>query len=117
MCSRKIGHAVNALQNATIRGTEKKISDLNLNIIKEIETEDYFKTVLKNDVLKDIKDQIEVLKNLRTNISQYHGDLSPHNIIIKENQVYLLDYSFQVNATFLDPVSYTHLTLPTILLV
>jgi len=105
MSSRKIGHAIGVLQNLTNRGTER-LGDLDIYLIKEIENEEYFKTILKKDLLKDIKAQTENLKGLKTNISQYHGDPSPHNIFMKDDQVHLIDYSFHVNATFLDPALY-----------
>ena len=105
MSSRKIGQAIGVLQNLTNRGMET-LGDLDIYLIKEIENEEYFKTILKKDLLKDIKAQTENLKVLKANISQHHGDPSPHNILMKDDQVHLIDYSFHVNATFLDPALY-----------
>lgn len=105
-CSRKIGHAIGYLQKLTNRGERKKIGDLDVYLIKEIESDEYFKAALGNDFLKDIRSQVDTLKGLRTNVAQYHGDPSPHNILLKEDQVYLLDFSFQVTVTFLDPALY-----------
>jgi len=105
-CSNKIGHAIGSLQKLTIRRERKKIGDLNIYLIKEIESEEYFKEILGNDFLKDLRSQVDALKGLKTNVAHYHGDPSPHNIIINEDEVYLLDFSFKINATFLDPVLY-----------
>lgn len=105
-CSRKMGYAIGSLQNLTNRGILKKIGDLDICLITEIEEENYFKTILKKDLLKDIKDHVDKLKEIKTSMSQYHGDPSPHNILLKDDRVSLLDYSFQDSAPFLDPVLY-----------
>ena len=105
VCSQKMGKAIGYLQNQTNRGT-KRIGDLDVHIIREIESQSYFKKILKRDQLKDILNNIEDLKDIKTGVSQYHGDPSPHNIIMNDHQVHLLDYSFQDNATFLDPSLY-----------
>lgn len=104
-CSWKIGCAIGALQNMTPRGTQRT-GDLDLYLIREIESEAYFKTMLEKDLLKDIRAQAEELKSLKTRVSQHHGDPSPHNILMKNDQVFLIDYSFQDNATFMDPSLY-----------
>jgi len=103
--SRKIGYAIGALQNMTTRGSHRA-GDVPLYLIKEIETEDYFKTILKRELWRDIRSQAEGLKSLKTRVAQYHGDPSPHNILMKGDQVRLIDYSFQDNATFVDPALY-----------
>lgn len=102
-CSRKIGHAIGSLQNLTSRGRKRRIRDLDIYLIREIESEDYFETILKKELLKDIRAQVESLKGVVTRVAQCHGDLSPHNIIMKDDQVFLIDFSFQDNATFMDP--------------
>ena len=104
-CSRKVGQAIGSLQHLTKMGTIK-IGDLNICMIREIESEDYFNQILEKELLKDILHNVEDLKDIKTGISQYHGDPSPHNILIRNDQVFLLDYSFQDNATFMDPSLY-----------
>jgi len=104
-CSTKMGYAIGSLQNLTDRG-KHRLGDLDIYLTKEIEKEDYFKTILKGDILKNIKDQVDTLKDVKTGISQYHGDPSPHNILLKDDRVSLLDYSFQDSPTFLDPALY-----------
>jgi len=104
-CSRKIGQAIGTLQNMTPRGIQKT-GDLDLYFIREIESKEYFKRILSKDLLKNIIAQVEELKGLKIHVAQYHGDPSPHNIIMKNNQVSLIDYSFQDNATFVDPSLY-----------
>lgn len=104
-CSWKMGWAIGALQNMTPRGV-KRVGDLDIYLIREIESEDYFKRILKKDLLTDLRDQAEELRGLKTRVAQCHGDPSPHNIIMKNGQVSLIDYSFQDNATFVDPSLY-----------
>jgi len=104
-CSTKMGYAIGSLQNLTNRG-KHRLGDLDIYLTKEIEKEDYFKNILKGDILKNIKDQVDILKDVKTFISQYHGDPSPHNILLKDDRVSLLDYSFQDSPTFLDPALY-----------
>jgi len=104
-CSWKMGWAIGALQNLTPRGV-KRVGDLDLYLVNEIESEDYFKRILKKDLLTDLRDQAEELRGLKTRVAQYHGDPSPHNILMKNGQVSLIDYSFQDNATFVDPSLY-----------
>lgn len=103
--SRKMGQAIGALQNMTNRGPHRA-GDLPLYLIEEIETEDYFKTILKKGLWRDIRARAEGLKSLKTRVAQYHGDPSPHNILMSGDQVHLIDYSFQDNATFMDPALY-----------
>lgn len=103
--SRKMGQAIGALQNMTTRGSHRA-GDLPLYLIEEIETEDYFKTILKKESWRAIRAQAEGLKSLKTRVAQYHGDPSPHNILMEGGQVSLIDYSFQDNATFVDPALY-----------
>ena len=105
ICSRLMGQAIGSLQSQTKRGL-KKIGDLDLFLINEIESEPYFKKILKRDFLKDLRAQVNNLKALTTRVTQHHGDPSPHNILMNKGQVYLLDYSFQDNATFIDPSLY-----------
>lgn len=104
-CSRKMGYAIGSLQNLTNRG-KQRLGDLDIYLTKEIESEEYFKTILKGDILKGIKDKVVEFKEFRTGVSQHHGDPSPHNILLKGNRVSLLDYSFQDNAKFQDPALY-----------
>ena len=104
-CSWKMGGAIGALQNLTARGL-KRVGDLDLYLIREIESEAYFKQILSKDLLKNIRAQAEEMKGLKTRVAQYHGDPSPHNILMKGGQVSLIDYSFQDNATFRDPSLY-----------
>lgn len=104
-CSRKIGWAIGALQNVTTRGT-KRGGDLDLYLVNEIETEDYFKRILSKDLLADLRAQAEELRGLKTRVAQCHGDPSPHNILMRDGRTYLIDYSYQDNATFLDPSLY-----------
>jgi len=104
-CSRKMGWAIGALQNMTPRGT-KRVGDLDLYLINEIESEAYFKRILKKDLLTDLRDQAEELRGIKTRVAQCHGDPSPHNILMKDDRVSLIDYSFQDNATFVDPSLY-----------
>lgn len=101
----KIGWAIGALQNLTPRGV-KRVGDLDLCLIREIESEAYFNRILGKDLLKNIRAQAEEMKGLKTRVAQHHGDPSPHNILIKGGQVSLIDYSFQDNATFMDPSLY-----------
>jgi len=103
--SRKIGQAIGALQNMTTRGSHRA-GDVPLYLLEEIETEDYFKTILKRELWRDVRAQAEGLKSLKTRVAQYHGDPSPHNILMKGGQISLIDYSFQDNATFVDPALY-----------
>ena len=105
MCSRLMGHAIGSLQSQTNRG-KMRIGDLDNYLIREIETEDYFKRILSRDLLVNILHQVEELKDLKTGVTQYHGDPSPHNILMRGDRVHLLDYSFQDNATFMDPALY-----------
>ncbi len=105
-CSRKTGHAIGLLQKLTHRREQEKIGELDVIPIKEIESEEFFIATLGHDFLRDIRSQVDILKELKTNVAQYHGDPSPHNILLRDEQVYLLDFSFQVNATFLDPALY-----------
>ena len=104
-CSRKIGQAIGALQHLTNMGT-RRIGALNIFLIREIESEDYFRQILKRDLLKNIIHQANELKEIKTRLTQHHGDPSPHNILMRKDQVFLLDYSFQDNATFVDPCLY-----------
>ena len=104
-CSSKIGQAIGALQHLTNRGT-RRIGGLNICMIREIESEEYFNQILEKELLNDILHQVEELKELKTRLAQYHGDPSPHNILLRNDQVFLLDYSFQDNATFMDPSLY-----------
>jgi len=104
-CSRKMGYAIGTLQNLTHRGI-RRLGDLDIYLTKEIGSEKYFKTILKGDLLKELKDQVEELKELKTGVSQYHGDPSPHNILLGDDRVSLLDYSFLDCPTFVDPALY-----------
>lgn len=82
------------------------MGDLDIYLTKEIESEKYFKTILKRDRLKDLKDKVDELKEIRTEVSQHHGDPSPHNILLNDERVSLLDCSFMDNVTFQDPALY-----------
>jgi len=105
MCSRLMGQAIGSLQSQTDREL-KRVGELDLFLVNEIESEPYFKNILKRNVLKDLRSQANNLKALKTRWAQYHGDPSPHNILMKNGQVYLLDYSFQDSAAFIDPALY-----------
>lgn len=104
-CSKKMGYAIGSLHNLTNRG-KHRLGDLDIYLTKEIEKEDYFKNIIKGDILKEIKDKVDELKEVKTGISQHHGDPSPHNILLRGDRVFLLDYSFRDNPTFLDPALY-----------
>jgi len=105
-CSRKIGCAIGYLQKFTRRGEQEKIGDLEIIHIKEVESEEYFTDTLGHDLMDYIRSQVGKFKGRTTNVAQYHGDPSPHNILVKDDRVFLLDFSFQINATFLDPALY-----------
>jgi len=105
ICSRKMGHAIGSLQNQTNRGT-KRVGDLDIYIINDIESNKEYNKIVDADFLKNIRAQIEDLKDLKTGVSQYHGDPSPHNILLKDYEVHLIDHSFQESATFLDPSAF-----------
>lgn len=105
ICSRKMGHAIGSLQNQTNRGT-KRVGDFDIYIIKDIESNNDYNKIVDEDFLKNIRAQIDDLKDLKTGVSQYHGDPSPHNILLKDYDVHLIDHSFQESATFLDPSAF-----------
>jgi tRNA A-37 threonylcarbamoyl transferase component Bud32 len=72
--------------------------------VEQFESEEYVKEVLGTQLWTDVRPSIEQLKDTKTMLAQFHGDPSPHNIILRGNDVFLLDFCYQTNAVFLDPV-------------
>jgi tRNA A-37 threonylcarbamoyl transferase component Bud32 len=102
-CARKMGKAIGLLQKLTEKGSQK-IGESNIFIVEQYESEEYVKEVLGTQLWTDVRPSIEQLKDTKTTLAQFHGDPSPHNIILRGNDVFLLDFCYQTNAVFLDPV-------------
>jgi len=102
-CARKMGNAIGHLQRLTEKGS-KKIGESNIFIIEQYESEEYVKEILGTQSWAEMRPSIERLKDVKTTLAQFHGDPSPHNIILKGDDVFLLDFCYQTNAVFLDPV-------------
>jgi tRNA A-37 threonylcarbamoyl transferase component Bud32 len=102
-CARKMGNAIGLLQKLTENGSQK-IGESNIFIVEQFESEEYVKEVLGTQLWTDVRPSIEQLKDTKTTLAQLHGDPSPHNIILRGNDVFLLDFCYQTNAVFLDPV-------------
>ena len=105
-CARKMGNAIGRLQRLTEKGSEK-IGESNIFIVEQYESEEYVKETLGTQSWAEMRPSIEKLKDLKTTLAQFHGDPSPHNIILKGDDVFLLDFCYQTNAVFLDPVLFT----------
>ena len=102
-CARKMGNAIGHLQRLTEKGS-RKIGESNIFIVEQYESEEYVKEILGTQSWTEMRPSIEQLKDMKTTLAQFHGDPSPHNIIMKGNNVFLLDFCYQTNAVFLDPV-------------
>ena len=102
-CARKMGNAIGHLQRLTEKGS-KKIGESNIFIVEQYESEEYVKEILGTQSWTEMRPSIERLKDMETTLAQFHGDPSPHNIILKGDDVFLLDFCYQTNAVFLDPV-------------
>ena len=102
-CARNMGNAIGHLQRLTEKGS-KKIGELNIFIVEQYESEDYVKEILGTQSWNEMRPSIEQLKDMKTKLAQFHGDPSPHNIILKGDDVFLLDFGYKTNAVFLDPV-------------
>jgi len=102
-CARKMGNAIGHLQRLTEKGS-KKIGELNIFIVEQYESEEYVKEILGTQSWTEMRPSVEQLKDVKTTLAQFHGDPSPHNIILKGNDVFLLDFCYLTNAVFLDPV-------------
>ncbi len=102
-CARKMGNAIGHLQSLTEKGS-KKIGESNIFIIEQYESEEYVKEILGTQSWTEMRPSVEQLKDVETTLAQFHGDPCPHNIILKGDDVFLLDFCYQTNAVFLDPV-------------
>ena len=102
-CARKMGNAIGHLQRLTEKGS-KKIGESKVFIVEQYESEEHVKEILGSQPWTEMRPSIEQLKDMKTKLAQFHGDPSPHNIILKGNDVFLLDFCYQTNAVFLDPV-------------
>lgn len=104
-CSRKMGNAIGSLHNQTNRGV-KRLGDQDLYLINDLGSNNDYNKIVDAAVLKNIRNQVDDLKDLKTSVSQYHADPSPHNILLKGDEVHLIDHSFQEASTLLDPSSF-----------
>ena len=105
-CAEKIGKAIGFLHRSTEKGSGK-IGEMNIYLVEQFETTEYFRKILGNNSWSKIQKRVESLKNETTKLVQFHGDLSPHNILLNKEDVFLLDFSYLYNAIFLDPVLFT----------
>lgn len=105
-CAKKIGNAIGFLHRSTEKNSAK-IGEMNIYLVEQFETTEYFRKILGNQSWSNIQTRVESLKNETTKLVQFHGDLSPHNILLNKEDVYLLDFSYLYNAIFLDPVLFT----------
>ena len=80
-CARNMGNAIGHLQRLTEKGS-KKIGELNIFIVEQYESEDYVKEILGTQSWNEMRPSIEQLKDMKTKLAQFHGDPSPHNIIL-----------------------------------
>lgn len=102
-CARKMGNAIGHLQRLTEKDS-KKIGESNIFIVEQFESEEYVKEILGQRSWAEMRPSVEQLKDMKTSRAQFHGDPTPHNIILRGDDVFLLDFCYQTNAVFLDPV-------------
>ena len=105
-CASKIGNAIGHLQKLTKKG-ESNIGDLNIFLINQFESSEYVNNLVDYEFRNKIQCLIEKIKNLKISVAQFHGDPTPHNILMHKDEVHLLDFSFQDSVVLLDPLLFS----------
>ena len=104
-CAKKMGSAIGYLQRSTSKG-EAQVGDMNIYIVDRFESENYIE-ILGDSLWNEMLPRVEKLMASKTLIAQLHGDPSPHNILMKGEDVFLLDFCYQTSSVYLDPILFT----------
>jgi tRNA A-37 threonylcarbamoyl transferase component Bud32 len=101
-----IGRALGFLHNFTEKG-KLRIGDMNLGIINGVKINHYIRTLLGTDLFNIICNRIGEIENERVSFVQVHRDPTPHNILVKGDDVCFVDFSFSRGASFEDPLTFS----------
>jgi tRNA A-37 threonylcarbamoyl transferase component Bud32 len=104
-CARKTGKAIGHLHRFTEKG-KARIGSMKLYMVEQFNSGKY-NNILGENIWAELNPRIAKFIDSNSKIAQYHGDPSPHNILLKGNNVFLLDFCYQNSSVYLDPVLFT----------
>lgn len=104
--ARKIGRGLGLLHKFTER-RKLRIGDMNLGMITGVKVSPYIRTLLGVDLFNNILNRIEEIEDEKASFVQVHRDPTPHNILVKRDEIHLVDFAFKRGASFEDTLAFS----------